>query len=436
MNDTSHRLTNRWLVLVLILGIAVLNYADRYLLSGLVGPIKTEFGLTDGFMGMLMGPAFAVIYTVAAIPIARLADRTSRIAVVCAGCALWSMFTALTAFADSGWTLALARVGVGIGEAAYQAPSAALIAAYFAPHQRGRAIAVVSSAIYLGQMIGVAGGPAIAAQHGWRTAFELLGAAGIIVAATAWLTIREPAHEQAPQGLQVPFARLAAQFSRVASLRNMTLAMAFGTLSGVTFGLWGPALFERAYGLPNAEAGSAFGLAFGLPGLAGVLCFGVLADRLARSGAHRPLRLTAIALALATLFVLAATWMPSLLLAQALAVPSGLLGGGWSVGIIAGLQYVLPERNRATGTAVALLVIGLFGNFIGPWSAGLLSDWLGGAGATGLRIGLSLIVPTGFLGAWLAWRASMTIEQDRNRLAGESEAAYPTGGVGAPGSPM
>lgn len=415
----GQRLTNRWVVLALIVGIAILNFADRYLLSGLVGPIKAEFALSDGFMGLLMGPAFAVIYTFAAIPIARLADRTSRISVVCFGCAVWSGFTALTAFAHSGTALAIARIGVGIGEAAYQAPSAALIVAYFPVHQRTRALAMVGSAIYIGQMLGMAGGPMIAKDYGWRSAFELLGTVGIIVAATTWLIVREPNRDRIAAGNREPLSFLTAQFARAASLRNMTLAMAFGTLSGVTFGLWGPALFERAYHLQNAEAGQQFGLAFGLPGLLGVLLFGVIADRLARRGAEWPLRLTALALFAATACVLAATWMPTIGWARALAVPAGLLGGGWSVGVVASLQTVLPERNRSTGTAMALLIIGLFGNFIGPWSAGLLSDLAGSStdGAQGLRLGLSIIVPTGFIGAWLAWRASLAVEADRQRLA-------------------
>lgn len=417
--DSQERLTNRWLVLALILGIALLNYADRYLLSGLVGPIKAEFGLTDGFMGLLMGPAFALIYTVAAVPIARLADRTSRIAVVCAGCALWSFFTAITAFANDGWTLALARVGVGIGEAAYQAPSAALIVAYFPAHQRTRALAVVSSAIYLGQMLGMAGGPAIAAQHGWRAAFQMMGAAGIVVAVTAWLLIREPAHEPQGRSAKMPVSQLAAEFARTRSLRNMAIAMALGTLSGVTFGMWGPALFERAYGLSNAAAGTAFGLAFGLPGLIGVLAFGVVADRMSKRGPEWPLKLTALALGGTTACVLVATWMPNIALARAMAVPAGLLGGGWAVGVVASLQYVLPERHRSTGTAMVLLFVGLFGNFIGPWAAGLLSDLFGDAASSawGLRAALSIIVPTGFIGALLAWRASLTLERDQIALS-------------------
>lgn len=411
------RLTNRWLMLALLLGIALLNYADRYLLSGLVGPIKAEFKLTDNFMGLLMGPAFALLYTVAAIPIARLADRTSRVAVVCAGCVVWSFFTALTSLADSPWMLAAARVGVSVGEAAYQAPAAALIAAYFPPHQRTRALALVSTSIYFGQITGMAGGPAIAAVHGWRAAFELLGVTGIIIGVTAWIVIREPQRSAPVQSqTQVSLKSLAGRLPSVASVRNMTLGLGLGTLSGVSFGMWGPSLFERAYALPNAEAGKTFGIAFGLPGLIGMLAFGVLADRMAKKGVHRPLMLSAAALFAATLLIMVVTWSPSLALARLLAIPSGLLGGGWSIGIIAGLQYVLPERFRSTGTAGALMVVGLFGNLLGPWGTGALSDAFGGDPALSLRLGLSIMIPTGLIGAFLLLRAARTLEADQAAL--------------------
>ena len=395
------------------------NYVDRYLLAGLAEPIRREFSLSDGTMGLLMGPAFALIYSVAGIPIARLADRTSRIAVITAGCAIWSLFTALTAFAHDGWTLAIARVGVGIGEAAYQAPSAALIAAYFAPEKRGRAFALVSTAIYFGQILGLAGGPAIAATQGWRTAFSLLGGAGIAIAAPAWIVIREPPRE-AKINHGTRFADVAASLVRAKSLTNMTLGLALGTLSGIAFGLWGSALFERAYGLSNASAGATFALSFGLPGLAGTLAFGFVADRIARRGLHRPLLLSAGALFAATSLILIATWVPQLWMAKLLAVPSGLLGGGWSIGVIAALQYAAPERHRATTSALSLLVMSMFGNMLGPWITGEVSTAIGSGSAYGLRLGLTLVIPTGLLGAWLIWRSAKTLEADRALLMRET----------------
>lgn len=418
-DNLTQKLTNRWLVLILILCIALLNYADRYLLAGLAEPVKAEFALSDSFMGLLLGPAFALLFTVMAIPIARLADRMSRILIITLGCAVWSGFTILSGMATSPWMLASARIGVGIGEAAYQAPAAALIAAYFPVQQRGRAFAVLGTAVYFGQMLGYAGGPAIAADHGWRAPFELLGATGIIVAAIAYLIIREPQRAKAGPEPDQPLLALWPLFKSLwaaRSFRNLTVGMGFGTLSGVAFAMWGPALFERAYNVPNEAASTTFGLAFGIPGLIGMMAFGVLADRLARQGMRRPVLMAALALAAATVMILAVTWAPNLGAARMLAIPSGLLGGGWAIGVITGLQYILPERHRATGTALALLIMGLMGNVAGPYIAGVLSDVLPGEGAQRLRLGLTLIIPLGVIGSWLMLRAGRTIEADRALL--------------------
>ncbi len=415
------RLTPRPLVLAMMLGIAVLCYADRYLLAGLAQPIKREFGLSDTVLGVLLGPAFALLYTVLGVPAARLADRTSRIAVAAGGCLLWSLFTALTAVANDAWLLGLARVGVGIGEAAYQAPVMALIAAYFPAQQRGRALALMACAIYIGQMTGMAGGPALAAASSWRTPFAALGGVGLAMALAAWLIIKEPPREALPaaQLEHEPLTALARRLLRARSWILLTMGLALGSFSGVSFGLWGPTLFERAYGLTNQAAGAAFGLPFGIAGLLGTLGYGFVSDRIGRRGSAAPLRLAGAALAIATLCIFTITWVPSLQVAQLLAIPSGLLGGGWSVGVYVGFQHILPERVRASGTAIALLAVGLIANLGGPWVAGLLSDIFGG-GLAGLRASLTVVIPLGLIGALAMWRASGLLDADRRRLAGEA----------------
>lgn len=412
------RLSNKWVVLATMLAIALLNYGDRYLLAGLAQPIKHEFGMSDGFMGLLMGPAFALLYSLVAVPIAIYADRTSKVAIICAGCVMWSLFTLLSGLATSAGMLAFARVGVGIGEAAFQAPAYALLAAYFLPEQRGKAFAVMGMAVYFGQLLGYLGGPAIAARGTWHDAFEVLGGVGIGVGVLAWLVVREPPRVALPAATgHEPLWPLFKRLWAVPSFRWMSLGMALGTLSGISFGMWGPALFERAYGLTTQQASGTFGLAFGLPGLLGMLIFGVLVDHLARRDRRWLLVLAAGALFAATMLILAVTWMPTLGAARLLAVPSGLLGGGWSVGIITALQFVLPDRARVTGTALAMLVINLLGYVTGPYLAGQLSDMVMGEGAHGLRIALSLVIPLGIVGAALMWQAGRTLEQDRARLA-------------------
>ena len=413
----TRRLTNKWLALAILLGIALVNYGDRYLLAGLVEPIKAEFGVSDGFMGLLMGPAFALLYSMLAIPIARYADRVSRIGILCAGCVVWSGFTILSGIATSPWILALARVGVGVGEASFQAPAYSLLAAYFAAEQRGRAFAVMTLAIYFGQYLGYRAGPEIAAASDWRTAFEVMGLAGLALAAVAFLVVREPPRASTVVSDYPKLVPLFAILWKTASFRAIAMGMAFATLSGLSFGMWGPALFARAYNLPITEANAIFGLAFGLPGLVGTLLFGVLADRLTRRGPQWLLFLAAGATTAATILIMCVTWAPSVTNAQMLAIPSGLLGGGWSVGIMSALQYLMPDRFRATGTALALLVINMIGYVLGPLIAGNVSDFVSGDPAYSLRVGLSVLIPIGFLGAWMMWRGAASIAADRDHLA-------------------
>jgi predicted MFS family arabinose efflux permease len=415
--SAAARLSNKWVVLAVLLAVSLVNYGDRYLLAGLAEPIKREFAVSDGFMGVLMGPAFALLYSIIAVPIALRADKASRILIICTGCLVWSGFTFLSGLATSPWMLAFARVGVGIGEAAFQAPAYALLAAYFPSEQRGKAFAVMGMAVYFGQLLGYAGGPAIAARGTWHDAFEVLGLVGIGVALIAWLTVREPPRPVATEAS--PHEPLWPLFKRLwaaRSFRYMALGMALGTFSGISFGMWGPALFERAYGLTTQQASSAFGLAFGMPGLFGMLLFGVIADRMSKRGPQWLLLLAAGALFAATLLILTVTWMPGIDGARWLAIPSGLLGGGWSVGIMAALQYVLPDRFRATGTALGLLLINLVGYVMGPLLAGQISDLIAGEGANSLRVALSFVIPVGFIGALLMWLGVRSIEADKAAL--------------------
>jgi MFS family permease len=419
VTDTAAtRLSNRWLVLGLLLLIYIFNYADRFLISGLVGPIKREFGLGDGFMGLLMGPAFVVLYVLAGIPIARLADRSSRVMIICTGCMVWSLFTGLTGLATGPVTLALCRVGVGIGEAAFLAPAYSLLADYFKPERRGIAFAILGMATYFGQIAGYAGGPAIAAQYSWHTAFFVMAIPGVVLAGLAWLLIKEPPRSQLAK-TQEALAPIIRRLLKARSYIALMLGMGLGTLSGVSFGFWGPTLFVRNHGITESVASNAFAAYFGLAGLTGMLIFGALSDRLARKGPHGPSRLAAFSLFAATLCILLVTWSSSFHQSKLLAIPSGLLGGGWSVGVLASLQYLLPDRYRATATAAFVAVSTLLGLLIGPWLAGEVSGALGND-AHSLRIGLSITIPAGFIAALCMWYGSSRLDND-NRVLGQFE---------------
>lgn len=417
-SPTAARQSNPWIVLIVFLFIYIFNYADRYLIAGLVEPIKAEFGVGDQFMGLLMGPAFAILYTTVAIPIARLADRSSRIKIICAGCIIWSIFTGLSGLATGPWTLALARVGVGVGEAAFAAPAYSILSQYFRPERRSIAFAILGLAVYFGQITGYAAGPMIAEAHNWRMAFYLMSIPGILLGAVALLVVREPFREQmVTVATQIPLLQLARRLSRTATFTLMVLGMGLGTLSGVSFGFWGPTLFHRLLDVPLAEASTTFGLYFGLAGLSGTVLFGVVADRASKRGLERPLQLAAAALFAATVSIMAVTWSDSLFWAKMLAIPSGLLGGGWAIGIMASLQYLLPDRFRATGTALFIMVTTFLGFVVGPWLTGALSQYFGD-GDLSLRWALTIVIPTGLIGAVLAALAARHLESDRTRLSG------------------
>ncbi|MGH6782238.1 MAG: MFS transporter, partial [Sphingomonadaceae bacterium] len=290
-----------WYVLIILLGLYMMNYADRYLAAGLLGPIKADFGASDAFLGFLIGPAFAIFYTVAAVPIARYADRAARIRIIAAGALIWSCFTMLSGLAPDAWSFAAARVGVGLGEAAFLAPAYSLLSDYFPPRRRALAFGVMSLGVYLGQLLGLIGGGAIAEASHWRNAFVLLGIPGVLLALTALVTVREPRrgrldHVPVAPAPPMRFVEVVRVLSALASYRHILIGSALGGFGGMAFGMWGPTLFVRAFDLPLAEANARFGIAFGMSGLAGALACGWLSDRLSVHGASARLRLGGFAL--------------------------------------------------------------------------------------------------------------------------------------------
>ncbi|HCW61400.1 MAG TPA: MFS transporter, partial [Sphingobium sp.] len=180
-------------VLAMLLLVYTFNFLDRQILGILAVPIKADLKLTDTQLGALGGIAFALLYSTLAIPLALLADRTSRTWVITVSLAIWSGFTALCGVASSFAQMFLFRIGVGVGEAGGVAPSYAVISDYFPPHQRARALSIYSLGIPLGSAGGVLLGGYIAQAVEWRTAFIVVGLLGILIAPVFRLVVREPA---------------------------------------------------------------------------------------------------------------------------------------------------------------------------------------------------------------------------------------------------
>jgi MFS family permease len=187
-----HRPGYRFYVLAVLILIYMLNFLDRQIIGILAAPLKEEFGMSDSQFGLLGGIAFASVYSTLAIPLAWMADRFSRVWIMTGALAVWSGFTALCGMTGSFGQLFLCRMGVGVGEAGGVAPAYSLIADYFPPHQRARALAAFAFGIPLGMAAGTLVGGLLAATYGWRTAFIVVGLLGLLVAPLLRLTVKDP----------------------------------------------------------------------------------------------------------------------------------------------------------------------------------------------------------------------------------------------------
>ncbi|MGI4818221.1 MAG: spinster family MFS transporter [Janthinobacterium lividum] len=246
----------RYYVLAILVFVYMLNFVDRQIIGILAAPLKQEFDLSDSQFGLLGGIAFASVYSTLAIPLAWLADRSSRVWIMTGALTVWSGFTALCGVAGSFGQLFLFRMGVGVGEAGGVAPAYSLIADYFPPNQRARALAAFAFGIPLGTAGGTLVGGLLAAEYGWRTAFIVVGVLGVLVAPVLRLTVRDPkrggtdaaAAQAAPAAApipQTPSPAVSTGLGRKVALASFGIAGVFaglGALSLMGVGVQNPVI--------------------------------------------------------------------------------------------------------------------------------------------------------------------------------------------------
>ncbi len=225
----------RYYVLAVLILVYMLNFLDRQIIGILAAPLKEEFNMSDSQFGLLGGIAFASVYSTLAIPLAWLADRMSRVWIITGALAVWSGFTALCGVAQSYTQLFLFRMGVGVGEAGGVAPAYSLIADYFPPEQRARALAAFAFGIPLGTAAGTLVGGLLAATYGWRTAFIVVGLIGVLIAPLLRLTVRDPKRggTDAPKSAETLAAQAAA--APVSDRLGKTIALGLLGLGGGLF---------------------------------------------------------------------------------------------------------------------------------------------------------------------------------------------------------
>ena len=375
MSIGSKRQPSASLVLALLLLAYVFNFLDRQILGILAQPIKADLRLSDAQFGAVGGLAFALLYSALGIPLALLADQTSRTAVVAGSLAIWSGFTALCGSAAGFWQLFIYRLGVGIGEAGGVAPSYALIADYFPPEKRARALALFSLGVPIGLAAGTLLGAYIAHAIDWRAAFVVMGLAGILLAPVVRLVVRDPPRRSSGSA-QAPLSRVFTILARKPAFWLMAFASSASSLCGYGLALWTPSIFERSFGLDLIERGQFVASLLLIGGCAGVFAGGWLADRLGTADRAWYARVPAIAWLVSVPAWGLGLFAPSLWIAW----PLLLVGNGvnilWLGPVVTAVQHLVPRAMRSTASASFLLINNLIGLGVGPWLMGRISDGL------------------------------------------------------------
>jgi predicted MFS family arabinose efflux permease len=361
------------IVLGLLLLAYVFNFLDRTILSILAGPIIADLKLDDAQFGAIGGLAFAILYSVLGVPLAMLADRTSRSRVIAAALAVWSAFTALCGTATGFGQLFFYRLGVGVGEAGGVAPSYAIIADYFPPQRRARALAIFSLGIPIGLAAGTLIGAYLAAWIDWRGAFLAMGIAGLILAPLMWIFVRDLPRDRTAPAARMPLSQVFPIVARKPAFWLLALASSCSSLAGYGLALWVPSVLERSFGFGLIERGQFLASLFILGGTAGVFAGGWLADRIGQRDRRWYARLPAIAwLITAPTFAIGLLtsdpWIawPFLLIPNALNIL-------WLGPVTTTVQHLVPQPMRATASASFLLINNLIGLGVGPTLIGALS---------------------------------------------------------------
>jgi MFS family permease len=370
----------RWYVIWLLFAVYVLNFVDRQILTILVEPIRKDFNFTDTQMGLLGGFAFAVVYSILGIPIARIADRKNRVTIISIALFVWSFFTVLTGRAQTFAQLFAARVAVGVGEAGCTPPAYSIIGDYFEKARRTTAIAIYSMGIYGGVFVGYLVGAQVAEQYGWRMAFYVVGLPGIFLAFIVKLTLREPPRGFA-EGVYVapnppPVKLVLSKLLTKATFWHLALASALHAFVGYGVNGFHPSFLIRSHGMTVGEVGTVLAVVSAISGIGGTWFGGWLADKLSQQRGNVRWQL----------------WTPGF--ATLLNVPAAIFAYTYAdkdiviamlfISLVFGVMYLGPSyatmqrlvdvRERALGSAVLLLIVNLIGLGLGPTLVGVVSD--------------------------------------------------------------
>lgn len=393
-------------VLVLLAFVYAVNFIDRQLVAILQESIKADLGLSDTQLGLLTGFAFAMFYVLAGIPIARLADNSNRRNIIAISIGIWSFMTALSGAAANFIQLLLARMGVGIGEAGCSPPAHSMISDMYPPEQRATALSFYSVGINIGIMLGFLLGGVLNQYFGWRTAFLVVGAPGILIALWFRFGVEEPPRGWSEgtviEATKVSFSEVVQFIVARKFLIHLSLAAAMSGMAGYGLTNWTASFYIRLHDMPTAQLGVWLAAGVGLFGAAGTFGWGYLSDKLGAKDQRWYMWVPAIAILLTippmvAAFLVTDTTTSLIISLLPPAFTTGYLGASLAV-----FHGAVEPRMRATSSALFFLVLNIIGLGMGPTIIGAVSDWLTPQyGTDALRYALLAVIPTACIWAAL-----------------------------------
>lgn len=420
MTDLSAPSTTKYrgYTLFILTTVYVFNFIDRQILVILQETIKQELGLSDTQLGLMTGFTFAIFYVSFGIPIARLADTGNRRNIIAISLTIWSAFTALSGSAQNFIQLLLARIGVGIGEAGGSPPSHSIISDLYAPKKRATALAIYSTGISIGILLGFLIGGWVNQYLGWRMTFLIVGIPGILLALILRFTLKEP-----PRGLSEKRTDVVNQQHSMGdvfkllrekkSFRFIAIGAGLAAYVSYTVTSWLPPFMARIHGMSSAEIGTWLSLIFGIGSGVGYFMGGYLTDRLSQRDKRWYLWLPAIALLLAIPLALTAFFASGSNTTLVAIIAPAFLNSLYLAPCIALTHGIVNVRMRALASAILFFILNIIGLGFGPFVGGVISDALQPTlGIDALRWALANSVIASLLSAVCLYTASKSIQKD------------------------
>lgn len=419
-----------WFLFLMVL-VSASVVGERYMMVVMVEPIRRDLGLSDTMIGVVKDLIIAIVYIVAVIPLARVADGWSKRKIVAIGAATWSLAIIVCGLAKNFWILLIGRAGIGLGEGAYTPASQAWIADLFPMKQRATALSIFLLGASLGTFAGPAMGGWLAQEYGWRNALLLASIPGFILVPLVWFTLRDTRPgladgHTAGQTRQMPFRET---LREIMAIRTLPLLIGAASLNALlTLGLigWAPAFMERTHGMPASQAGLQMGGALFFGSVVGHTVGGPLSDWLGR----RDLRwyiwimLCSGLAATALNFVLLTGPSERVFPMFGLTMLVGGLSAAPLMAVVAGLA---PTHSRSTAIALLMVAINVVGLGGGPVLIGALSDLLRPLyGEDSLRMAMLWALVAAVPSTLLSWLGGRTCRGDFAKAGGWGKTAPAT----------